>query len=481
MNVPDPGNSRGYIDGQLFGVAYQVGNSPPAVGAIGNPSQILSFLVFDGYQIPAEPTWIGDVAPIFQQYANLYPIMKRVVDLSNFGSVVRDAAIIKNVFNVPESSPNYMPVTRDLSIAKRNMLLAWLDRPTYMSLNSVDQLKQVLQTAIMLEHATIPVYMTALWSIKEGRNTEVRNIIASVLAEEMLHMSLVSNILMAIGGAPQIGQPGFVPTFPGSLPGGLRADLVVSLKKVSIEHIRDVFLEIEMPAEMVEQRRRRLAKRGANLLHANYTIGWFYSQIGSALENLATSGDITFGNLDKQVTEYSGPGNLYLISNLTMAQAALREISEQGEGCKGGLYPRDEQGELAHYYKFAEIVQGRRLQKAANGTDADYEYTGPRIPFDQEGVWNMIDNPSLVHYLPGTRAYVLAREVAETYQTLLNALHETYNGNPGKLRDSVPVAIMYGLCRQGHGGAQLLATPSLAELEPGTTAGPQFNVDWFAK
>ena len=126
-------------------------------------------------------------------------------------------------------------------------------------------------------------------------------------------------------------------------------------------------------------------------------------------------------------------------------------------------------------------MQGRRLQKAANGTDADYEYTGPRIPFDQEGVWNMIDNPSLVHYLPGTRAYVLAREVAETYQTLLNALHETYNGNPGKLRDSVPVAIMYGLCRQGHGGAQLLATPSLAELEPGTTAGPQFNVDWFAK
>ncbi len=53
------------------------------------------------------------------------------------------------------------------------MLLAWLDRPTHMSLNSVDQLKQVLQTAIMLEHATIPVYMTALWSIKEGRNTEV--------------------------------------------------------------------------------------------------------------------------------------------------------------------------------------------------------------------------------------------------------------------------------------------------------------------
>ena len=87
MNVPDPGNSRGYIDGQLFGVAYQVGNSPPAVGAIGNPSQILSCLVFDGYQIPAESTWIGDVAPIFQQYADLYPIMKRVVAPATGGPV----------------------------------------------------------------------------------------------------------------------------------------------------------------------------------------------------------------------------------------------------------------------------------------------------------------------------------------------------------------------------------------------------------
>jgi hypothetical protein len=173
VSASDPGNSRRYIDGQLFGVAYQVGTSPPPVGAIQNPSQILNFLVFDAYAAPAVPTWLGDVAPIFQQYANLYPVMRRVVDLSNYAGVVRDAAIIKNVFTVPVTSPNYMPVTRDLSTAKRAMILAWLDNPVYMDHGSVVQLKQALQTAIMLEHATIPVYMTAMWSIKDGWNMEV--------------------------------------------------------------------------------------------------------------------------------------------------------------------------------------------------------------------------------------------------------------------------------------------------------------------
>lgn len=152
----DPGNPRGYIDGQVYGLTYQVGPVPPAVGSQQNPSQILNLLVFSGYSIPAQPTWIEDVAPIFQQYADLYPVMKRIVDLSNYGSVMQHRYILKNVFSTPESNPNYMPVTRDLSAPKRAMLLRWLDNPVYMNLDSVSQLQQALQTAIELEHSTIP-------------------------------------------------------------------------------------------------------------------------------------------------------------------------------------------------------------------------------------------------------------------------------------------------------------------------------------
>lgn len=67
-------------------------------------------------------------------------------------------------------------------------------------------------------------------------------------------MALASNVLIAIGGSPNINTPGFIPNYPGSLPGGLRADLTVSLKKLSLQHIRECFLGIEMPGAMIEER-----------------------------------------------------------------------------------------------------------------------------------------------------------------------------------------------------------------------------------
>ena len=50
------------------------------------------------------------------------------------------------------TDPNYIPVTRDLSGAKREMILKWLDRPRYMHLRSADDLTTALQQAIELEH-----------------------------------------------------------------------------------------------------------------------------------------------------------------------------------------------------------------------------------------------------------------------------------------------------------------------------------------
>ena len=51
----------------------------------------------------------------------------------------------------------------------------------------VDQLRNLLQQAVMLEHSTIPPYLCALYSIKEGTNLESAAIIQSVVMEEMLH------------------------------------------------------------------------------------------------------------------------------------------------------------------------------------------------------------------------------------------------------------------------------------------------------
>ncbi|HEV3164023.1 MAG TPA: hypothetical protein VGZ22_08320 [Isosphaeraceae bacterium] len=125
----DPGSPRSYIDGQVYGVSYALGNSPPPVGSVSNPSQMLSVLVWSGYTAPAQPTWVDDVEPVFQQYANLYPVMRPIVDLSNFDNVVARRELISNVMKLPVTNPIYMPVTRDLSRAKREMILKWLAHP----------------------------------------------------------------------------------------------------------------------------------------------------------------------------------------------------------------------------------------------------------------------------------------------------------------------------------------------------------------
>lgn len=462
LTAGDPGNPREYIDGQVYGISYALGNQPPPVGSVSNPSQILSALVWSGYDVPEQPTWLHDVQPIFQQYANLYPVMRPIVDLADYASVISRRAILKNVFDTPVTDPNYMPVTRDLSGAKREMIRKWLERPLYMLIDSVEDLLIALQQAVELEHSTIPPYLCALYSIKEGTNAEVAELIRSVVIEEMLHMALIANLLISLGGEPRIGYPGFVPRYPGPLPGGLRAGLQVRLRRCSIPQIRDVFMSIEQPEVTIEPVRTHV--RHTDPVDPQlFTIGWFYDEIKRSLAELSNAGEISFGNAERQVSDWTGTGKLYVITSLDDAVAAINEIKEQGEGASP-LDPDDQDRELAHYYKFSEIVRGRRIVRSKTG----YSYTGAPIPFDPEGVWPMMDDPDNALLAPGSRAKLLSEQFAETYQALLNGLHRTFNGEPDYLNQAI--GIMYSLSVIAR---QLMQTPSGID---GMTAGPSFQL-----
>ena len=76
-----------------------------------------------------------------------------------------------------------------------------------MAITTLNDLRAHLQWAIELEHATIPPYLCALYSIKPGKNTDAAAAITSVFVEEMLHLTLAANVLNAIGGAPVIDAP----------------------------------------------------------------------------------------------------------------------------------------------------------------------------------------------------------------------------------------------------------------------------------
>src|SRR5262245_44270235 len=108
----------------------------------------------------------------------------------------------------------------------------------------IAEVRRYLQAAIELEHATLPTYMTALFSIKPGANREAAGIIASVVREEMLHMNIAANVLNAVGGSPVIDKPGFIPVFPGPLPMGI-GDLTVRLEQLTRGHVYDTFMAIE--------------------------------------------------------------------------------------------------------------------------------------------------------------------------------------------------------------------------------------------
>jgi hypothetical protein len=123
-----PGNARGYIAGQLYGIGYQLAEQPP--GYISNPMDYVSVHVFDKKDVPPQPTWYQDIQQLFTQYGNLYPIMsKYVVDLSDYNAVVERVAILQLAFSLPMCDPNHMPVTRDLGDGDRQTILKWLSSP----------------------------------------------------------------------------------------------------------------------------------------------------------------------------------------------------------------------------------------------------------------------------------------------------------------------------------------------------------------
>lgn len=131
ISTSAPGNPRSYIDGQVYGVrpVLEETVATPGEQYPFNPWLFVSLLVWDELHPHNPPNWHDDLQPIFQQYRNLYPVMDQFLDLSDPASLWEHRAELQTVFGLPPTNPNAMPVTRDLSPAKRRAILAWLSAP----------------------------------------------------------------------------------------------------------------------------------------------------------------------------------------------------------------------------------------------------------------------------------------------------------------------------------------------------------------
>jgi CDGSH-type Zn-finger protein/uncharacterized Fe-S cluster protein YjdI len=334
-----------------------------------------------------------------------------------------------------------------------------------MAIETVEDLRQHLQWAIELEHSTLPPYLTALYSIKDGTNQEAVEIIHSVFIEEMLHLTLAANILNAVGGAPNLDHPGIMPSYPTFLAHSNEA-FQVGLTKFSKEAL-ETFLLIERPGE----------HDGLPEDDNFETIGQFYEAIEEALKRMAAElgEDVLFsGDPARQVTDalyYGGSGRIIAVTDLASALHALEEIVEQGEGLQHQeIWDGDrdmfhpEREEVAHYFRFNELYVGRHYTL---GDTPQSGPTGGPVSVDWDGVYDMRPNPTTADYPDGSPIREQMEEFKHAYTAVLHLLHECFNGSPRLL--AVATGLMYGLKDEAV---------KLMELDSGdgrTTVGPPFE------
>jgi hypothetical protein len=229
-------------------------------------------------------------------------------------------------------------------------------------------LRNALQSAVTLEFATLPPYLTALWSIKQEMCPAAVSIREAV-QEEMQHMGYACNMLKAIGGTPQIA--GRVPVYPAiGLPGDVMPDLVVDIVGLSLESLR-TFMTIEQPEkDVITDARPAVAAPGKYS-----TIGEFYDAIAEAFKTiepaLDTSGQVI------------GPRTGWAIDSQHAVKRAINTIKEQGEGSSGKATDYDP-SDFSHYYRFAEIAEGRKIVLVPGKTDK-WMYGDEELPFPD--VW----------------------------------------------------------------------------------------------
>lgn len=359
-------------------------------------------------------------------------------------------------------------------------------------IKTVEDLHYYLVQAMKIEHATLPPYITALYSLKPGSNIEAFQILRTVAVEEMLHLTLAANVFNAVGGNIESTLTGsdFIPQYPTVLPTG-ETDFEVGLSKFSRETV-ETFLKIER-AKIEDEGQPLVVPRSPDKNHllsvhncephyTFYSIGLFYAEIIRGLHALYREmGDALFcGDRSKQITPeyyYDGGGEIIPVTDLPSAIRALREIQEQGEGSgKTAIYDGDR--ELSHYYRFQQLVAGEGNYGQYYVVDSDNPEnsdvpncpTGQKFEVDWSAVYPIKENAKLSDYSKDSEVYTAAREFQSTYSDFLAKIERAFNGHPKELIPAVG-----GMFRLKYQAERLIKNP--IEGMDGVNAAPIFRLD----
>ena len=218
---------------------------------------------------------------------------------------------------------------------------------------SVDDLHASLQHALDLELWTIPLYLSALYSIKDLDRMEKKDypvpakLLASVAAQEMLHLELAGNLCVALGHVPEFERPHYddqtrIPLIhpdPEELPEKLRG-YTVRIGPLDRNQLK-LFCSIEFP---------EVPRKTAWSDRDSYeSIGELYEALRIGITHLW---DRCFIGTDARYVQvaafegYSSKLNVDIgfsqqISDLSSALDAIDAIVAQGEGASDHFVPRE--------------------------------------------------------------------------------------------------------------------------------------------
>lgn len=283
-----------------------------------------------------------------------------------------------------------------------------------------DQLIGMLTEAAEIEHCLMCTYLYGAFSLKQHDDEELtaeeltavcrwRGEVIRIATDEMLHLALVSNLLIALGARPHYRRFNF-PIAPGLFP----ADIAVALAPLDAATL-DHFVYLERPRDAAEHdattyeksqySRTSLSNRLMAFADDYATVGELYEAIETSFEAMSQDigeAAVFVGDLDLQLSSsvFALPG-LCRIGNLADAKRAIHLIIKQGEGSREAIAD-------SHYARFVGI---RSEWHALLQKRADF------IPYR-----NAARNPVMRSPISGDRLQILA----EPASTLLDAGNACY-------------------------------------------------------
>ena len=337
---------------------------------------------------------------------------------------------------------------------------------SYELITTVEDLHYYLTQAMVVEHATLPPYLTALYSLKPGSNLETFHVIRDIAVEEMLHLTLVANVFNAVGGNIEgvLTNPDFIPSYPTILPTNPaeKDQFEVHVGKFSPETL-ETFLKIErakhtsddqplVPSRQAQINRKKLLKFfGQDEDIHYYSIGLFYTEIIRGLKALdkqykEEGKNLFIGDKKKQITPkyyYDGAGDIVKVTDLDSAIKALYVIQTQGEG-SGTDTIYDSEKELCHYYRCQQLKNGQYYvidTDNPRNSDQPDQPTGDTFRVDWDAVYPVMEDLTLSKLRsycdPDSELYAHALEFQQGYSKFLAEIEYSFNGHPEQLLPAV--------------------------------------------